>query len=262
LSTVEVDYGQLASHLEMFSERPEVLLEKYAARIRQDPLDAEAYHQRAHALTRLNRPAEAIDDLNQAIHLRPDDVHLRHQRGRLYSSGLRNLEPAIADLEWVLAHDPKRTGVPEALALCCNNQAWLLVQSAPAEPDLTRALQFSQRAVELDPGRQTCLNTRGVVLYRAGRYAEAVQILEQSLIAGKGQFAAFDLIFLAMAHHRLGHRDEARQCYDRAADAIHHAGSVSDEQSKELAAFRAEAESVLAGPVGELPDNVFEEPRP
>ncbi len=60
------------------------------------------------------------------------------------------------------------------------------------------------------------LNTRGVVLYRAGQYADAVKVLGKSLEAGRGQFDGFDLFFLAMAQHRLGHREEARECLDRA----------------------------------------------
>ena len=79
-----------------------------------------------------------------------------------------------------------------------------------------RALTLSHRALELDPGRPIYLNTRGVVLYRAGRFAEALTTLDESLEAGKGEFDGFDLHFLAMAHHRLGHRDEARRCLDRA----------------------------------------------
>jgi len=115
--------------------------------------------------------------------------------------------------------------------------------------------------VELAPGQQVSLNTRGVVLYRAGQYAEAVTILDKSLKAGQGQFDGFDLFFLAMAHHRLGHREEARRCLDRAIEWMGHPGRLTGDQAKKLASFHAEAESVLAGPWGQLPDDVFHGPR-
>jgi len=105
------------------------------------------------------------------------------------------------------------------------------------------------------------LNTRGVVLFRAGKYADVVPTLEKSLEAGKGQYDGFDLFFLAMAHHRLGHRVDARRCLDRAIDWASHASSLRANETKELAAFRAEAEAVLAGPIGELPDDVFGPPQ-
>jgi hypothetical protein len=45
-------------------------------------------------------------------------------------------------------------------------------------------------------------------LYRAGRYEEAIRRLRE----GGGGLA--DLAYLAMAHHRLGHRDEALRSLD------------------------------------------------
>jgi uncharacterized protein HemY len=106
-----------------------------------------------------------------------------------------------------------------------------------------------QRAVALAPGEAITLNTLGVVQYRAGRYAEAITTLEQSLAAGRGQSDAFDLYFMAMAHHRLGHREEARACYERAVRWLGEQKSLTEHDSKELTAFRAEADAVLAGPV-------------
>jgi hypothetical protein len=101
---------------------------------------------------------------------------------------------------------------------------------------------------------------RGFTVSRLS-HAEAVATLERSRAAGRGQDAGIDLFFLAMAHHRLGHRDVARNYLER---AIHWQGEqkrLSAEPAKELAAFRAEAEAVLAGPAGELPDDVFAPPR-
>jgi hypothetical protein len=138
-----------------------------------------------------------------------------------------------------------------------NNLAWLLVTAPEPLRSPTEAIEHARRAAEFAPDVQMYLNTYGVVLYRAGSFAEAVQILEQSLEAGKGQLAAFDLFFLAMAHHRLGHREEARSCFDRAVRWLSEQKGLNEQYAKELAAFRAEAEAVLAGTGGELPADVF-----
>ena len=112
----------------------------------------------------------------------------------------------------------------------------------------------------LAPDQQVSLNTLGVVQYRVGRYAEAIMTLQRSLAAGHGQFDAFDLFFLAMAHHRLGNPQEARTCFDRAVHWLGEQQTLPGQHAREPAAFRAEAESVLAGPAGELPASVFAGP--
>jgi WD40 repeat protein len=143
-----------------------------------------------------------------------------------------------------------------------NNLAWLLVTAPEAHRNLDEALEHARRAVELEPGEQVSLNTLGVILYRTGRFAEAIETLEKSLAAGKGQLAAFDLFFLAMAHHRLGHVDQARARFDEAKNWMEtHRKTLSPGHLKELTDFRAEAEAVLAGASAEWPDDVFAKPR-
>jgi tetratricopeptide (TPR) repeat protein len=249
-----------AGHLEHYSENAASLVDRYSGRLKNDANDAEAYHHRAHALVNLRRLPEAIDDLTRAIRLRPGDAHCRALRGAIYLD-LKQLEPSIADLEAALALKPDQPLVRERLSLCCNNRAWELATGPESTRDPHRALPLARRAVELTPGLSIYLNTLGVAQFRAGQYAEAIATLEQSLAAGRGQTDAFDLFFLAMAHHQLGHRREARSCFDRAVRWLNEQISLTEQYARELAAFRAEAEALLAGPSGELPDDVFAGPR-
>jgi eukaryotic-like serine/threonine-protein kinase len=260
LPPLQIDFGKLAEHLEHETDPPAELLERYTGQLKSNPNDADAYHHRAHALVELERLPEAIDDVTQAIRLRPNDAHYRVIRGRIHRF-LKQLDPAIADLEAALALLPDQLVVREELALCCNNRAWELANGPEPRRDLDRALASIRRAMALAPSEATFFNTLGVVQYRVGQYADAIATLERSLAAGRGQTDAFDLFFLAMAHRRLGHRDQARAFYERAAHWLAEQKSLGQQHAKELASFRAEADAVLAGPAAELPDDVFAPPR-
>ena len=94
-----------------------------------------------------------------------------------------------------------------------------------------------------------------------GRYDAAIVSLERNLAANDVQSEGFDLVFLAMAHHRLGHRATARGYYDRAVLWIRRQKDLTGPNAKELAAFRAEAEAVLAVRFDDLPERAFADPQ-
>ena len=128
--------------------------------------------------------------------------------------------------------------------------------------DPERAINLARRAIELAPDDMMHINTLGVALYRNGRFAESIEVLKRSQSAGHGQFDGFDLFFLAMAHHRLWHREEARACFDGGVRWINQQTGLEPEQRKALSIFGAEAEAVLAGPCAVLPAEVFAPSRP
>ena len=66
------------------------------------------------------------------------------------------------------------------------------------------------------PQRASLLEQLGVAQYRADLDADATSTLERSLAVSRGETDAFDLFFLEMAHHRQGHREQARDSCDRA----------------------------------------------
>jgi hypothetical protein len=94
-------------------------------------------------------------------------------------------------------------------------------------------------------GKAVALSTLGAALYRAGRCDEAIGRLEEAIRARGGVGLPADWAFLAMAHHRLGHRDEAHRWLDWLRE---HQPSTDPAQFwDELAVrlLRAEAEAVI-----------------
>ena len=173
---------------------------------------------------------------------------------------LHQYEPAIADLEASLKLQLDQILTRERLAFCCNNLAWELANGLGPRRDLDRAMALARRAVDLSL-ESGSLNTMGVVQYRVGRYTESIATLERSVADGRGQSDGFNLYFLAMAHHRLGQRVQARDGFDRAVRWVKAQRNLDARSTKELDGFRAEAEAVLAGPAGERPEDVFAVPR-
>jgi WD40 repeat protein/tetratricopeptide (TPR) repeat protein/tRNA A-37 threonylcarbamoyl transferase component Bud32 len=256
LTTVAIDLGPLKKILGTAAESPESVIERTTARLKADPDDAEARHSRGHALAELGRHAEAVVDFSAALKARPNDAHLLTSRGHAKVS-LGRFDEALADAEAALRLKPDQ-GNRDPLAHLFNDLAWRLAVGPAHTRDPARAVDLARRAVDLAPDRATCHNTLGVALYRAGRYAEAVPVLERSLAAGKGQADAFDLFFLAMARHQHGQTARARADFDRAMRwRRDHPNLTQPGWSDELDAFQAEARTLLDGPPPELPANVF-----
>jgi Flp pilus assembly protein TadD len=192
-----------------------------------------------------------LADLDILMARSPNDHALYQLRG-IAREALGDRDRARADREKASALLPKDPMV-------LNNRAWILATGAIDQRDPERALAMARRCVELTSGQWVQLNTLGVALYRVGQYVEAIPVLEQSLAAGKGESDAYDLFFLAMAHHRLGHADQARACFDRAVRWWGECKNLPAPYIPELTSFRAEAEALLAlaGPGAELPADVF-----
>jgi tetratricopeptide (TPR) repeat protein len=83
-------------------------------------------------------------------------------------------------------------------------------------------------------------NTLGVAHYRTGDWQAAIAALDKSMALGRGG-DSIDWFFLAMAHWRLGNKDEARQRYVRAVQWM----EKNAPGNEELIRFRAEAAELL-----------------
>ncbi len=157
--------------------------------------------------------------------------------GRIGVDGIISMEWAAWCLEHVLETKPDQ---PSA----CLELAWIRVMGPKALRDPDAALPLARRAVELAPNNPDCLNTLGGVLYRLGRWDEAVETLHAAARANPEGASGYDLFFLAMSHQRLGEAEQAREQFDRATRWW--AGAdVDSKQADELTTIQAEAELVL-----------------
>ncbi|HZV06650.1 MAG TPA: protein kinase [Gemmataceae bacterium] len=105
------------------------------------------------------------------------------------------------------------------------------------DPDL--ALTLAEKAVTMQPQQPEFWNTLGVAYYRKGDWTKARTSLEQSMkLGGSGPH---DWFFLAMADHRLGDVEHAREWRDKAVRWL----EAQEGKPEELLRYRAEADALL-----------------
>jgi tetratricopeptide (TPR) repeat protein len=138
-----------------------------------------------------------------------------------------------------------------------NSVATACVMGAEATADPGAPVRLAEIAVQGADGenKANALNTLGAALYRAGQYHEAIRRLEEAVQARGGAEASIpdDWEFLALTHHRLGHRDEARRWRDRLREHQPSTDPARFWDELWICLLRSEAEAVI------LYDPVFPE---
>jgi tetratricopeptide (TPR) repeat protein len=122
-----------------------------------------------------------------------------------------------------------------------NHRAWFLATCAePRLRDAPLAVQLATKAVTAKPKSPVYTTTLGVAQFRNGDARAAVATLEKAMsLQARGDDTGW--FFLAMAHWRLGDRDEARKWFDRAVESM----DRNKPHNGEMRRFRAEAETML-----------------
>ena len=182
---------------------------------------------------------EAGRAINEAVRLQPDNLeYRRHQILALLAAGDHTgLRRARTDM-----FDRFRMTRDFSVA---NSVAWSSALAAGEEPNLSETIRLAELAVNAEPGDGDVLNTLGAALYRAGRFAEAVRRLDEAIQKRRGVSKEDDWEFLAMAHHRLGHDDEARRWLDQFRDRRPNVDPSAFWSELEICLPRAEAEAVV-----------------
>jgi tetratricopeptide (TPR) repeat protein len=133
--------------------------------------------------------------------------------------------------------------------------AWTCALAPKAAQDYGPILALAEKASRFDPADLQYSDTFASILYRAGRYQEAVKPLteveRQLAIAGSSSRTspAYVQFFLAMVHERLGHHNEATEWLKKAVEESEKtngsAKPIPGQRRLTLQLFRTEAEALL-----------------
>lgn len=135
---------------------------------------------------------------------------------------------------------PERRLAAEAL----NEWAWLLATCPEAAlRNHADSAKYARRALELNPNEYRIWNTLGVAYFRLGDWDDALSALYRSMeLHDEGD--SWDWFFLAMIHERLGHKERAREWFDK---AVHFSRRYYPDD-EELYRFEVEASEALGLP--------------
>jgi tetratricopeptide (TPR) repeat protein/serine/threonine protein kinase len=217
-----------------------------------DPKKLEAWLNRGSTYNRLRQYDRALADANQAVKLDPKNAVALSNRGLVHVN-LRQYDKALADWNQAIEMNPANTMLWHFRALlllevkdraryrksCADmlehfgrtasaDDAYLTVWTFVVVPDSTENwTPLVQLARKVSTAKRARLDRRfviGAVFYRAGRLEDALRRLteaEAALQKEKDSSAAvYTWIFLAMAHQRLGHNEQAKKWLVRAVRDI------------------------------------------
>ena len=215
--------------------QPDKAVAEFSRAIELEPKDRSNWNSRGVAYVKLGELDRAIADYSKAIELDPKYASAWNNRGSARSKQGKRDE-GIADYSKAIELDPK-------LAMAWHNRG--LEYFRLGQPD--KAIADYSKAIELDPKFAGHWQGVGLAHYRAGNWKAAVAALDKSLeLHPAGD--AYDWLFLAMAHWKLGHADEARRAYERAVQWLEkNSENLAKNQrtADDLRRFRAEAEVLL-----------------
>jgi tetratricopeptide (TPR) repeat protein len=210
-----------------------------------------AHAQRARAWQLRNKPGDltnALHGYDEALQRNTDDSFSLANRGDAYAqTGV--WDKAEADFAKAIALNPRefrawylqahlrlhQNDLPGFRKACqgawencsqtkdmseANLLVWLCSFAPESDVDRRAVLELADRVLDSKPKSYTYLNTIGAALYRAERYRDAVQRLNEA-IAARGQGGVVDdWLFLALAHHRLNQSAEAQKWREKADKGV------------------------------------------
>jgi tetratricopeptide (TPR) repeat protein len=141
----------------------------------------------------------------------------------------------------------RRVGEARLPPAAANSIAWTCAVGPAAVADYGPVIALAEQAVAAAPAKEKAgmLNTLGAVLYRAGRYQDAVARLNEAVAAQGGPGGIEDWLLLALAYHGLGKSAEAKKWLDRAGTTPPDRGGAKLWDHAEIELLRREAAALI-----------------
>jgi WD40 repeat protein/Flp pilus assembly protein TadD len=231
------------------------VIESCSRAIELDPTSSAALHLRACSYAARGEWKKADTDLATVARLAPGQPVMWYQRA-LLALALGDAAGYRKACATVLACAGDSPNPEDALLVVW---ACVMVPGSGSSPRQVVALaeQFHARGPRDFDG----LAALGAALYRAGRFKEAAERLRQAEAAyaqakSPRGTVVYSQLFLCMAEHRLGHRQEAQQWLERAVRALDPPGTearrdpAAQTWNRQLTVrlLRAEAEALVKAP--------------
>jgi eukaryotic-like serine/threonine-protein kinase len=242
----------------------------FAEAIRARPLRASAWVERGLFYVTRSEPEKAAADFARSLALDSEDysAFLGHDRNfysfiadyypydaRDLAMNLRTNSHLVTMFMAAGDRDGLRKFVSELLerlrgttnAWETNSVAWCCALTPVTFADTETPVKLAELALRRFPAAQKhfALSTLGATLYRAGRFRDAISRMEEGFRLRNGTEEPADWPFLAMAHHRLGHRAEARGWLDRLRNRQPSTFPDKIWDELEIRLLRSEAEAVI-----------------
>ena len=156
---------------------------------------------------------EQVMTLTRQLHRqRPDDFWNNYMLASLHTNKEpREWEDAARFYTAALSLRPENAATQ-------NQLAWLLVNWPHAGKEhFEEAIDLAKKAVKATPTAGNYWGTLGMAHYRAGQWSDALVAFKQAAKLRNGG-DGLDWLFLAMAHGRLGDKEEGRKWYDKGVE--------------------------------------------
>ncbi len=192
LGTVKAQQGHVGEAHRLFN-----------AAVKANPAAPQGWSNLGQALYALKRGAEALECLDKARSLAPDDLNILHQHANVLLS-LDRAAAALGEFETMLAQIPQHLPQHVEARINCG-----LARAAAGAPE--QALADFDAALALAPGHPGASYNRGVALIKLGRYEDAVAANDAVLAVEPGHLTAWLNRGKALA--QLNRYDEALTSY-------------------------------------------------